>query len=506
MPADATITGVLGSTPEQPPALSGFSATVALSVETSVQPTGPVTVEIPVAPDSFRDADPVNDDAVLVWHKHEQEDWEALTGRLDRTRNVVRVETSRLSSLVPSFPSLDELKKKAGEIANGIFGGPSFKTESPTCLGDIYGKQSDYKVRSTTSDVVRWCVGEDKGKVQLRVVLNRRYALLASMTDSLSVESNTQGEFGAPAATQQISKMLDRNQITLIPGGTAVLSVKLDPGQSARLHGEFDGLAQALVQLQLGLELTKDFMVKLPGAFGTAVTIANDVPPECVKQLLNVGAEPDDTQRVGAMLEACIDPETMLKGVSKLGVQFIQKFVVPVFKTGAFIQGALNALADVARGKDKYDIVITRSGASAETPGGGTQPVTGSAYPAGSWSGRARRLELSADGTGTAMYLLHGPAGGCTARSESRQPCYFNVQFKLSGGSDPMFTGAVTKTWYTDGSEVVPTSEYGRNLPAVGAAVSVSFDHTKDMAYYKDSHGTTDVCGPNPKVARQSCS
>jgi hypothetical protein len=70
----------------------------------------------------------------------------------------------------------------------------------------------------------------------------------------------------------------------------------------------------------------------------------------------------------------------------------------------------------------------------------------------------------------------------------------------------PDVHGAVTKTWYTDGSEVVPTSEYGRNLPAVGAAMSVSFDHAKDMAYYEDSHGTTDVCGPNPKVARQSCS
>jgi hypothetical protein len=254
------------------------------------------------------------------------------------------------------------------------------------------------------------------------------------------------------------------------------------------------------------LELTKELAVKLPVVFGAAVTIANEVPSDCAKQLLNVGAEPDDTQRVGAMLEACIDPETMLKGVSKLGVQFIQKFVVPVFKTGTFIQGSLNALADVARGKDKYDIVIARSGASPETPGGGTRTGSGSAYPAGSWSGRARTLKLSAGGSGTAMYLLHGPAGGCTASSESRQPCYFNVQFNLTGGSDPTFTGTVTKTWYTDGNEIVPTSEYGRNLPAVGAAMSITFDHAKDMAYYKDSHGTTDVCGPNPTVARQGCS
>ncbi|SDH31666.1 Putative serine esterase [Pseudonocardia oroxyli] len=127
-------------------------------------------------------------------------------------------------------------------------------------------------------------------------------------------------------------------------------------------------------------------------------------------------------------------------------------------------------------------------------------------YPAGTWSGRGRTLQLGSDGTGTAMYLIHGPAGGCTNESASPQPCYYNVQFKLNGGSDPEFTGSVTNTWFSEGSVMTHSSDYGINLPSPGTAMSIRFDHPKDVAYYQDSHGTTDACGPNPTAPRQGCS
>lgn len=135
---------------------------------------------------------------------------------------------------------------------------------------------------------------------------------------------------------------------------------------------------------------------------------------------------------------------------------------------------------------------------------GKANPV--SSYPAGQWSGRSRTVQLAPDGTGSAMYLVHGPTGGCTSGSRSKDPCYFNVQFKLNGGSDPNFTGKITGTYFSEGSTRVPSSEYGTNLPAVGAAMSIRIDHAKDMAFYQDTHGTTDVCGPNPTAPRQGCS
>ncbi|WP_345420872.1 hypothetical protein [Pseudonocardia xishanensis] len=292
-------------------------------------------------------------------------------------------------------------------------------------------KQSDYTVKSSTTDVVRWCVGQDGGKVRLKVVLNRRYPELASMSSNLSVESNTVGEIGAPLTAQLATTTFDRGRITLVPGGTAVLNVDLQPGETARFHTEYDGFAQSLIQLQLGLELTEKIVEIV---YGKGASGFGEMTPECMSKIVDVATNADDSERVGSMLETCVNPETMLEGLTGRAVEFAQNFVVPLLKTSAFVHASANAFADIVRGKDKYDIVIARAKTASDT---GTAGPGSSAYPAGQWSGRSRTLQLAADGTGSAMYLVHGPTGGCTSGSGSKDPCYFNVQFKLNGGSDP---------------------------------------------------------------------
>ncbi|MCF7552199.1 triacylglycerol lipase [Pseudonocardia sp. WMMC193] len=146
--------------------------------------------------------------------------------------------------------------------------------------------------------------------------------------------------------------------------------------------------------------------------------------------------------------------------------------------------------------------VATSPAAAASRP----PAQAGGTFPSGQWSGRSRTLQLAADGTGTAMYLIHGPAGGCTTGSGSAQPCYYNVKFTLKSGTDPNFTGTITSTWFSEGSTRAPSSDYGTNLPSAGTAMSIRLDHPTDMAYYQDSHGTVDLCGPNPTAPRQSCS
>lgn len=117
-----------------------------------------------------------------------------------------------------SLPGLKELTDKVGKMLNGYFGGVTFSTKPPRCAGEQDVRTAGYSVRSSSSDVLHWCLGTSQGnKAQLKVALNRRYPLVATMGPNLTVTSTSGGEFPVWLG-QTATKIFGKpGQVTLSP-------------------------------------------------------------------------------------------------------------------------------------------------------------------------------------------------------------------------------------------------------------------------------------------------
>jgi hypothetical protein len=159
----------------------------------------------------------------------------------------------------------------------------------------------------------------------------------------------------------------------------------------------------------------------------------------------------------------------------------------------------VNAIGDRQSDRDRYTITISRSAASV-----GSRTQTG-LFPAGEWSRRGALLKLGTNGTGTVSYRVSELGYGCTESSTSKQDCYFNAEFKLSGSPSP-FLGELTRTWWSEGTTPVADSEFESKVPEVGSEMTFRIDAAADKGYYQDYHGTVDLCGTNSDIPKSGCS
>jgi hypothetical protein len=369
---DAELIGGVTGPRDDLPAVPGLPVAGSVDITTSVQPTAPVVVEIPVPPSSFADLPPGADQTILVLHKPDGAEWEPLEGQLDRARGVVSVTTASLSPLSALITSTSELRKTASELLDGYLGGVDFRTDQPNCADESKVREAGYSIQSTSSDFLRWCLGAGPdGKPELKMVLNRPYPAVASLGRSLTIRENAGGALPVALAQAATDALGQPGEITLSPGGTTTVAIDLPAQQTTRLHAEFDGFAQALVSLQVAAELLAQMAkhMRFGGAVAADAKEALDLldTAVCIPKLMDVAADPGDAGRLGAMISACLKPEYFLHSTAKVVLLTLGQAVGAAGGVLAYILSSGRALLDQVRGQGSYDITLHRTASSGQT-------------------------------------------------------------------------------------------------------------------------------------------
>lgn len=521
LPADAVVDGALTAPVTGLPSGAALPAAATLSVTSSAQPTAPVMVHIPVPAGSWSDSDPAADGAVLVWHRHGDEPWEPLVGRLDRTSSTVNVATSKLSTFVPVFASLSGMAGVLAKLANGFLGGLVLRTDPPSCDGEQAARTAGYTARSSSGDAVRWCLGLGPRGPELRVVANRRYAMAASPGRGLTLRSSSGGTLSVGAA-QALTTVLQPGQAVLSPGGTSVFDVVLAPGGSTTLRTGYDGFTQSLVALQLGVELGLESVGAARKGATTAVETVRVIDFSrggCIIAMRDVLADVTDDERLGTMIQSCLDPAVAFRGVPEKLLPVLKGLLAPIGKTVAFFLTSATSVRDLASGADAYRITVSRAGSGgpgsgASGPGGpsGREPVTGGGatgvFPTGDWSRRFATLSLRHDGTGTISYRMPGlpQATGCTESSASTETCFYHATFRVGTDGRGPWAGTIIARWFTEGTTPVTTTDHPESVPDEGDSVSIRSDPAANKVFYTDPHQAVDLCGVNRTRAATDCS
>ncbi len=334
----AEVTGLVGGALPGP---SSMPSAGSVEVRSNQQPGVPVIVEIPVRRASFAKLPSSVDDRVPVLHQHEGRPSEPLLGKLDRARAVVSVETRALSVFDVRLPSTERLRNEIGKMLNGILGGVGFKADPPNCEKEQAARSAGWSVASSSSSVVRWCLGlNSDGTAALKLVDNRRYPLLAAHGKATTVRRNTGGEIPVALAQSFTAALEGDRKVTLSPGGTTEMTVRLADGQKTSVVADFDGLAQALVSLQVAAEvmllLAQEMKAIKPGVKNVKGALETLDAAECVPKLLNLAVDPSDTGRVGAMVSACLKPDDIFTGLTHTLAEIVVTFLSSFFGVIAY--------------------------------------------------------------------------------------------------------------------------------------------------------------------------
>ena len=333
------------------------------------QPTAPVTVELPADKAAYQDLPTAIDGAILVLHKHGSDPVEVLAGTLDRSRGMISVRTSALSWFGALIPDAKALAGELAKIANGAFSSVVANAPRPVCAGEKSIRTAGWSITSSSGPSVRWCFGTNPDAstdvARLHVVDAARYELLATYGKGLKVSGGNNGTL-AILASQQVTKWMSADQTVIAPSGSRTFSVSLQPGTSTRVVTEFDGFSQALVALDVGVQLAMSFAAwPLKWAGKGSVTaeqvISKVEAAQCVPALLDLATDPDDTERTGAVLTACLNAK-MLTGVLGAVVgSVVFAALLVIAAVVAFGWTSVSSLVDLAKGDSDYTITIRRA-------------------------------------------------------------------------------------------------------------------------------------------------
>jgi hypothetical protein len=444
----------------------GVPVAGSVDITTSAQPTSPVTVDIPVPAASFTDLPTDVDASVLVLHKPAIGDWEPLAGRLDRGRGVVTVETPSLSPLLALLPSTTELRALVADIVNGFFGGANFRTSPPSCAGENQIRAAGYSITSTTTDLLRWCLGTaSDGTPELQIVLNRSYPVVAFLGKNMKAHDLTGGTL--PVALAQLAtKSFGRpGEVTLSPGSTTRIGINLASGASTSLHAEFDGFAQSLVSLQVAAEV----LAQIAGyvRFGRAAAVGAEEAMQaidagtCVPKLLDLANAPSDASRVGAMVSACLRPEYFLQSSAKVALVALAQVVALIGGVLAYVESSGRALWDQVRGRSSYDITIRRDGLSPRL--------------IDNWARHSTSLTIRADGNGDLLERTYTPCG-------TAPDCTYTAKLAITAGAGDTATITYSNVIYLDNNQqpmqltAAQHTELDPYFPLNGEKVSARID------------------------------
>lgn len=242
-------------------------------------------------------------------------------------------------------------KTVLGQIVNGFTGDAIAEAQAPVCTDTAKAQNQGYLVNSD-GDALLWCFGIENEEPIIKVVNQRRYALLFEHTGLTAVQQPPmQADLSALARWSA-----GENRIVLFPREEYVFTIDLQPGHAVRLNAEYDGVAQAMYQLQIGLWTAINGLAR----FG-----APTVKPaaQLLNDLLDLGgcattvSDPPDLDR---MIHGCFTDEALTKVFGK-GASAI---LSPAMLFGGFIEyfhNQVNVFGDLWNGRNRHVLVISRS-------------------------------------------------------------------------------------------------------------------------------------------------
>ncbi len=355
----------------------------ALEVTTDGEVTGEVEIAIPLDGGA---TEAVGEDEVVFAMTAESADgpWELLPAEV--RGDVVVVTTTHLSL----FQAFRSLVGAIGDVARDSFEGltsdVTAEADPPACDDEDGARDAGYDVSSDDGDTVYWCLGRDDEGAYLTVVNNRRYTLLLSHGDGLTVGDQT-GEGEALHELLAAALTLE-GQVTVGPRDSVTFRADLDAGGRATVSTEFDGVGGSLYQL----DVAKDALLSIYDRFGVAksgnglVDLLDD--SDCA---LSIGSG-----NAGTILGECFDFDT-ISNAWGVGAATVLSPLVLSGTLFSFFQTQLNALGDQLNGRDRYAITLTHGGSG----GDGSALLLGASFEPASalWSVTASGDEQLADVT-----------------------------------------------------------------------------------------------------------
>jgi len=308
--------------------------------------------------------DPFPADAVALVATQESstEPWSYFPGRMSDDRRSVTVQTDHFSLFTVIRATLADLGEVfKTQFAEALTGGLVQDIKKPKCKNEAQARRDGYSVSSTQSDVVYWCFGVEGGKHVLKVVGHRRYPLLVAHPGASVMDSGSLWKQWSELST--LSRAVSENNSILFSGEQLTYDVGLDPGGSAKLSTEFDGIGNWLSAVQAsvtGLLLVYSVlgggMSQSERSFNAWFEAAEGVldTKDCAATLGRLEA--------GEVLVKCILPVATDEAYFGSWVLVLGPLITSASLV-AWLHGQINALVDVATTKDRYSIAVTREAA-----------------------------------------------------------------------------------------------------------------------------------------------
>lgn len=393
--------------------------------------------------------------------------WQYLPATLAPDGRSVAFDTTHFSFFTVVGYNLNQVAQEfKDDFIDGLDAGATQNDiPRPTCPDEQGARSDGYRITSSTTDTVYWCLGRDAGRRMLKVANHRRYPLQI-LHPELPNLTNPHDYLAFPA----LSRFGSGPYTILAPGVTATFNAELPPGHTGRIQTELDGVGQSLYALQTGVES----LVAILTRFGAGSDIE---AVEAVDRLLQTRSCADSLDKGGgAVVAGCFTPTQL---IAALGAKAV--LIVPLMIFGpvlSFLRSEWNTLVDQFNHHDQYRIVIQHA-----------QPTVTLAAFAGDWTGHTRSLSISPSGVGK-----ESVDDGCCSR-------VFDLTFQLSAlqGSSPAHaTATATITTVTVGPGW--DASLGKP-PAVGDRGTVSVDggvitdHLVDVFYCNAAEDEKGTCG-----------
>jgi hypothetical protein len=398
------------------------------------------------------------------------------------------VDVSHFSFHVPGWLNPSKLVGTLETEAKSVFGGDVLtQAPKPHCDNDSQAqeKKDGYAIVSSNRDTLYWCFGIEGGQHVLKIVNRMRYPL------EVQHPGLTVKDLGGPRIDLDQMARLGSGQTTILyPFEQATYIVGSSDSLTTRvgISTDFSGYAQSLYQLQFGLEVLVDIIIKLHNGapkFGDKLGAADfsDISEQLDKalQLKDCDDAFIDTNFEG-MAAHCLVPlvkdEYGLFGQAVSGVMLLGSTV-------EFFRSEFDSAFDQIDHRSQYQIAIGRAGA------------TGSAVPSqfvghfgGDLSGDTR-LDLTVKANGTGTLKVSNVDGPCSTAAPS---CVANASlaFKANGNT---LTGTVTSVRYTtESGQALPIDEVNtQGMPHVGDTLhltAVPSQHILQSAKGDPDYGT----------------
>lgn len=221
------------------------------------------------------------------------------------------------------------------------------EAKQPRCSDEGGARSDGFSLSSQGPDTLKWCFGRERnGQRVLRVTNARRYYLMLEHPGARTIEKPSSPLLDPARMVQRV----DSKRTGLPPRGQVTYSVS----GSARVRSEFDGLAQSLYALDMGVELAVSFVTKFGGNKASArEKLANTLYgwQKCARQLGHL-------EDGGALIAKCFDIGTLTEAFGAKGA--LAGAFMAVGAVVEFFRSELNALGDQLNGRDKYSIRVKR--------------------------------------------------------------------------------------------------------------------------------------------------